>query len=149
MSLFDHIGISVRDLSRSVAQFDPVMSSLGCTRQDADDSVSWYRGEEELVLYPARKLSSVPIGRDAWAGNTWLSRWGLGRRSTVCTPLRSRLAGRRYVSRNRIHGSAIAITRPSSKTTTACASSSCTIRPKNHSTHADCQPARIVEASVS
>ncbi|AZS36271.1 hypothetical protein CVS47_00872 [Microbacterium lemovicicum] len=68
MSLFDHIGISVRDLSRSVAQFDPVMSALGCTRQDADDSVSWYRGEEELVLYPARKLSSVPhrTGRVGW-----------------------------------------------------------------------------------
>ena len=68
MALFDHLGISVIDLSRSIAQFDPVMQALGCTRQDADGSVSWYRGEEELILFPAREASSGPHrhGRVGW-----------------------------------------------------------------------------------
>ncbi|KAA9107948.1 VOC family protein [Microbacterium rhizomatis] len=67
MPLFDHIGITVSDLARSVAQFDPVMSALGCTRQDADDSVSWYRGEEELILFPAREASAPHrTGRVGW-----------------------------------------------------------------------------------
>ena len=68
MSLFDHIGITVADLTRSTAQFDPVMRGLGCTRQDADDSVSWYKGEEELILFPAREADSGPHrpGRVGW-----------------------------------------------------------------------------------
>ncbi|AZS44392.1 hypothetical protein BWL13_01980 [Microbacterium oleivorans] len=68
MALFDHIGISVRDLATSTAQFDPVMTMLGCTREDADGSVSWYRGEEELILYPARDEESPPhrTGRVGW-----------------------------------------------------------------------------------
>ena len=60
MALFDHIGISVDDLARSIAQFDPVMSALGCTRQDADNAVSWYLGEEELILFPAREPGTGP-----------------------------------------------------------------------------------------
>ena len=32
-------------MTRSIAQFDPVMQALGCTRQDADNGVSWYMGE--------------------------------------------------------------------------------------------------------
>jgi catechol 2,3-dioxygenase-like lactoylglutathione lyase family enzyme len=68
MSLFDHIGISVDDLPRSIARFDPVMQALGCTRQDADNGVSWYRGEEELILFPAREPGSGPHrhGRVGW-----------------------------------------------------------------------------------
>ncbi|MDQ0574140.1 VOC family protein [Agromyces albus] len=68
MPLFDHLGISVHDLPRSIAQFDPVMQALGCTRQDADDSVSWYLGEEELILFPAREADSAPHqhGRVGW-----------------------------------------------------------------------------------
>ena len=68
MSLFDHLGISVEDLPRSIAQFDPVMQALGCTRQDADNSVSWYKGEEELILFPAREEDSGPHrhGRVGW-----------------------------------------------------------------------------------
>ncbi|MGR0319855.1 VOC family protein [Agromyces sp. ZXT2-3] len=68
MSLFDHIGISVDDLSRSIAQFDPVMQALGCTRQDADNGVSWYKGEEELILMPAREPGTGPHrhGRVGW-----------------------------------------------------------------------------------
>jgi catechol 2,3-dioxygenase-like lactoylglutathione lyase family enzyme len=68
MSLFDHLGISVDDLPRAIAQFDPVMQALGCTRQDADSGVSWYKGEEELILFPAREPSSGPHrhGRVGW-----------------------------------------------------------------------------------
>ena len=68
MPLFDHLGITVDDLPRSIAQFDPVMQALGCTRQDANDSVSWYLGEEELILFPARETSSGPHrhGRVGW-----------------------------------------------------------------------------------
>ncbi|MGX5697888.1 VOC family protein [Agromyces soli] len=60
MALFDHLGISVADLPRSIAQYDPVMTALGCTRRDADDSVSWSLGEEELILFPARDAESGP-----------------------------------------------------------------------------------------
>ncbi|MEV1131366.1 VOC family protein [Agromyces sp. NPDC049794] len=60
MPLFDHLGFSVEDLPRSIAQFDPVMQALGCTRQDADGSVSWGKGEEELILFPAREPGSGP-----------------------------------------------------------------------------------------
>lgn len=68
MHLFDHLGITVDDLTRSIAQFDPVMRGLGCTRQDADGSVSWYKGEEELILFPARESGGGPhqTGRVGW-----------------------------------------------------------------------------------
>ena len=60
MPLFDHIGITVDDLPRAIAQFDPVMQALGCTRQDADNGVSWYLGEEELILFPTREPGTGP-----------------------------------------------------------------------------------------
>jgi hypothetical protein len=60
MRLFDHLGLSVEDLPHSIAQFDPVMVALGCTRQDADNSVSWYKGEDELILFPTREPGSGP-----------------------------------------------------------------------------------------
>lgn len=68
MALFDHLGISVVDLPRSITQYDPVMTALGCTRNDADGSVSWSLGEEELILFPAREAGSGPHrhGRVGW-----------------------------------------------------------------------------------
>jgi catechol 2,3-dioxygenase-like lactoylglutathione lyase family enzyme len=68
MRLFDHLGLSVEDLPRSIAQFDPVMVALGCTRQDADGSVSWSKGEDELILFPTREPGSGPHrhGRVGW-----------------------------------------------------------------------------------
>ncbi|WP_139418007.1 VOC family protein [Agromyces laixinhei] len=68
MRLLDHLGISVEDLPRSIAQFDPVMVALGCTRQDADNSVSWSKGEDELILFPARETGSGPHrhGKVGW-----------------------------------------------------------------------------------
>jgi catechol 2,3-dioxygenase-like lactoylglutathione lyase family enzyme len=66
--LFDHIGITVDDLPRAIAQFDPVMQALGCTRQDADNAVAWSLGEEELILFPAREsgTGSHRHGRVGW-----------------------------------------------------------------------------------
>lgn len=68
MLLFDHLGLSVEDLPRSIAQFDPVMQALGCERSDADDAVAWSKGEEELILFPAREPGSGPHrhGRVGW-----------------------------------------------------------------------------------
>ncbi|WP_353827767.1 VOC family protein [Agromyces sp. SYSU T0242] len=68
MALFDHLGISVEDLPRSIAQFDPVMTALGCTRLDGDTGASWHRGHEELILMPTREPGSGPHrhGRIGW-----------------------------------------------------------------------------------
>lgn len=69
MAVFDHLGITVEDLGRGIAQFDPVMTALGFERTDADGSVSWWReGEVELILFPARERGSGPHrhGRVGW-----------------------------------------------------------------------------------
>jgi catechol 2,3-dioxygenase-like lactoylglutathione lyase family enzyme len=61
MPVFDHLGITIDDLPRAVAQFDPVMQALGFGRTDAEGSVAWYReGEVELILFPAREPGTGP-----------------------------------------------------------------------------------------
>lgn len=61
MAVFDHLGITVVDLERGIAQFDPVMQGLGFAREDADGSVSWWvEGEPELILFPAREADAAP-----------------------------------------------------------------------------------------
>ncbi len=61
MAVFDHLGITIDDLPRATAQFDPVLSALGFAREDADDSVSWWQeGEPELILYPTRDAGTAP-----------------------------------------------------------------------------------------
>jgi catechol 2,3-dioxygenase-like lactoylglutathione lyase family enzyme len=61
MALFDHLGVSVDDLPRSVAQFDPVLTALGLHRFDSDGSVAWSRpGEIEFILFPARETGTGP-----------------------------------------------------------------------------------------
>ena len=70
MPLVDHLGMTVADLPAAVAQFDPVLSALGYTRRDAEESVSWDVGydETELILYPVRAGGSEPHrhGRIGW-----------------------------------------------------------------------------------
>ncbi len=69
MALLDHLGLTVDDLPRAVAQFDPVLHALGFTRYDADGSVSWSVGDEsELILFPAREKGTGPHrhGRVGW-----------------------------------------------------------------------------------
>ncbi|MET0812954.1 MAG: VOC family protein [Microbacterium sp.] len=67
--VFDHLGISVLDLRRGIARFDPIMQALGFGREDADDSVAWWReGEPEFILYPVRDGADTPHvhGRAGW-----------------------------------------------------------------------------------
>ena len=69
MAVFDHLGITVVDLPRATAQFDPVMRALGFARRDANDSVSWWvEGEPELILFPPHDAGSQPHrhGRVGW-----------------------------------------------------------------------------------
>lgn len=69
MPLVDHLGLTVEDVPASIAQFDPVLTALGCTRSDAEGSVAWHRdGETELILFPAREPGSGPHrhGRVGW-----------------------------------------------------------------------------------
>lgn len=68
MAVFDHLGITIDDLARSTAQFDPVMQALGFTRFDADAGVSWQLDELELILFPAREAGTGPHrhGRVGW-----------------------------------------------------------------------------------
>ncbi|WP_347978225.1 VOC family protein [Microbacterium sp. ProA8] len=61
MPLLDHLGITVDDLPRAVAQFDPVLTVLGMERTDADTGSSWYiEDETELILFPAREAGTGP-----------------------------------------------------------------------------------------
>ena len=69
MTVFDHLGITIEDLDRSIAQFDPLMQALGFDRTDAVGSVAWYReGEVELILFAAREPHTGPHvhGRVGW-----------------------------------------------------------------------------------
>lgn len=69
MPLLDHLGITVEDLPSAIAQWDPVLSALGFTRQDADGSVAWDRGDEtQLILFPTREPGREPHrhGRIGW-----------------------------------------------------------------------------------
>ena len=61
MAVLDHLGITIENLDRSIAQFDPVLQALGYERHDADGSVSWQFGDEpELILFPAREPGTGP-----------------------------------------------------------------------------------------
>lgn len=69
MPLFDHIGISVDDVERAIAEFDPVMRALGCEREDAAGSASWWDAEGVgIILFPAREAGTGPHrhGRVGW-----------------------------------------------------------------------------------
>lgn len=69
MAVFDHLGITVDDLPRAVAQFDAVFAALGFTRFDADNGASWQReGEPEFIVFAAREPGTGPHrhGRVGW-----------------------------------------------------------------------------------
>ncbi|MCR2800310.1 MULTISPECIES: VOC family protein [unclassified Microbacterium] len=69
MPLFDHLGVSVDDLARATAEFDPVLTALGLAREDGDHGVAWYaEGETEFILLPAREEGTGPHrhGRVGW-----------------------------------------------------------------------------------
>ena len=61
MALIDHLGLTVDDLPAAIAQWDPVLTAIGYTRQDADASVAWGCGTEtELIMRPAREPGTGP-----------------------------------------------------------------------------------------
>lgn len=69
MPVLDHLGITVDDLARGIAEFDPILSALGFAKHEIEGSVSWHReGESELILYPARLEGTGPHahGRVGW-----------------------------------------------------------------------------------
>jgi catechol 2,3-dioxygenase-like lactoylglutathione lyase family enzyme len=69
MRLVDHIGISVADLGRAVAQFDPVLSALGYSCTVGDRCAFWEQpGQPDIILYPAREPVHGPHahGRVGW-----------------------------------------------------------------------------------
>ena len=69
MAVIDHLGITVNDLARGIAQFDPILQALGFAREDAASSVAWWReGEPELILFPVREPHDEPHvhGRAGW-----------------------------------------------------------------------------------
>ena len=70
MPLFDHLGLTVEDLDRSVAQWDPILAALGCTHGDElEGGIAWWRdGDTELILYRAPEAGGEPhrYGRIGW-----------------------------------------------------------------------------------
>jgi catechol 2,3-dioxygenase-like lactoylglutathione lyase family enzyme len=71
MPLFDHLGLTVRDLDRAFAQWDPVLSALGCTSDGSEfeGGMAWSREDEtELILYRALQPDAEPHrhGRIGW-----------------------------------------------------------------------------------
>lgn len=69
MPVFDHLGITVDDVPRGIAQFDPILRALGFERHDSDTSASWWKdGETEFILMPPREEGTGPHvhGRVGW-----------------------------------------------------------------------------------
>jgi catechol 2,3-dioxygenase-like lactoylglutathione lyase family enzyme len=69
MARLDHLGITVDEIGRGIEQFDPVLTAMGFTREDAAGSSSWYvEGEPEIILYSARERATGPHrhGRVGW-----------------------------------------------------------------------------------
>jgi catechol 2,3-dioxygenase-like lactoylglutathione lyase family enzyme len=71
MPLFDHLGLTVEDLDRAFAQWNPVLTALGCTPEDGEmeGGIAWWREDDtELILYRAPEPGGEPhrYGRIGW-----------------------------------------------------------------------------------
>lgn len=71
MPLFDHLGLTVADLDRAFAQWDPVLAALGCVSDgsEMEGGIAWSReNETELILYRAPEPGGDPhrYGRIGW-----------------------------------------------------------------------------------
>ncbi|MBS1897194.1 MAG: VOC family protein [Actinobacteria bacterium] len=71
MPLIDHLGLTVEDLDRAFAQWDPVLTALGCIAEDGEmeGGIAWYREDDvELILYRAPEPGGEPhrYGRIGW-----------------------------------------------------------------------------------
>ena len=71
MPLFDHLGLTVEDLDRAFAQWNPVLTALGCTPEDGEmeGGIAWWREDDtELILYRAPEPGGEPhrYGQIGW-----------------------------------------------------------------------------------
>lgn len=69
MAFVDHLGVTVEDLSRAIAQWDPVMIALGYTPEADDTSIGYDRGDDtQIILFRTREPGSGPHrhGRVGW-----------------------------------------------------------------------------------
>lgn len=70
MALLDHLGVTVTDLERGRAQFDPVLKALGYrTGTEDEGGVSWHCGDEtEIIIYAPRGDHTAPHvhGQAGW-----------------------------------------------------------------------------------
>jgi catechol 2,3-dioxygenase-like lactoylglutathione lyase family enzyme len=71
MPLLDHLGLTVRDLDRAFAQWNPVLTALGCESDgsELEGGMAWSREDEtELILYRAQDPDAEPHrhGRIGW-----------------------------------------------------------------------------------
>ncbi len=67
MPLFDHIGVSVKDVPRAVVQFDPILTALGLQRSDGGNGASWWaEGETEFIVLPTCEPGEHRHGRAGW-----------------------------------------------------------------------------------
>ncbi|AZC12868.1 VOC family protein [Microbacterium sp. ABRD28] len=67
MPLFDHLSVSVNDVPRAIARFDPIFTALGLDRTDARDGASWYKdGETEFIVRLAREPGAHRHGAVGW-----------------------------------------------------------------------------------
>lgn len=74
MALLDHLGITVADLERGRAQFDPILTALGYqSGGENDHSISWHNGDEtEMILYVWDEDSAPHRhGRVGWQHLAW------------------------------------------------------------------------------
>jgi len=69
MAFVDHLGITVEDLDRATAQWDPVMAALGFEKELVAGSVGYDRGDDtQIILFPTREPGRGPHvhGRIGW-----------------------------------------------------------------------------------
>lgn len=71
MPLLDHLGLTVGDLDRAFAQWNPVLTALGCVSDgsELEGGMAWSREDEtELILYRAQDPGAEPHrhGRIGW-----------------------------------------------------------------------------------
>jgi catechol 2,3-dioxygenase-like lactoylglutathione lyase family enzyme len=69
MAYVDHLGITIEDLPRAMAQWDPVMLALGYEKDADESSVGYDRGDDtQIILFPTREPGREPHrhGRIGW-----------------------------------------------------------------------------------
>lgn len=71
MPVLDHLGVTVTDLARGIAQFDAVLTALGFEFEgQLDQSAAWYKDDEtEIIVFAPRDADDAEPhvhGRVGW-----------------------------------------------------------------------------------